>query len=55
MGALPIKVGTAMAATQAISIGKKRVKQPVISATKMMPVNGDLTTAVKKAAMPTMA
>jgi hypothetical protein len=44
-----------MAAKQASNIGRRSVKHPVISVTKMMPVTGALTTAVKNAAMPTTA
>jgi hypothetical protein len=44
-----------MAAKQASNTGKRSVKHPVISVTKMMPVTGARTTAVKNAAMPTTA
>jgi hypothetical protein len=44
-----------MAAKQANNIGRRSVKEPVISVTKMMPVTGERTTAVKNAAMPTTA
>jgi hypothetical protein len=44
-----------MAAKHASNIGRRSVKHPVISVTKMMPVTGARTTAVKNAAMPTIA
>ena len=44
-----------MAAKQASNIGRRSVKQPVISVTKTMPVTGARTTAVKNAAIPTTA
>ena len=55
MGGSPSKFGTIMAAKQANNIGKRRVKDPVISVTRMMPVTGARTTAVKNAAIPTTA
>ena len=42
-----------MDAKQASNIGRRSVKHPVISVTKMMPVTGARTTAVKNAAIPT--
>ena len=48
-------VGTIMAAKLASNIGRRSVKHPVISVTKMIPVTGARTTAVKKAAIPTTA
>ncbi len=43
-----------MAPKHAQSIGMSCVKLPVSSVTRTMPVTGALTTAVKKAAIPTM-
>jgi hypothetical protein len=48
-------VGTVIAAKQASTMGRRSVKHPVISVTKMIPVTGARTTAVKNAAMPTTA
>ena len=47
--------GTIIAAKHDVSIGRSRVKLPVISVARMMPVIGARTTAVKKAAMATTA
>jgi hypothetical protein len=44
-----------MAAKQASNIGRRRVKHPVISVTRIIPVTGARTTALKNAAMPTTA
>ena len=52
MGALPSRFGISIAAKHELSMGKSKVKLPVISVTKMMPVTGARTTAVKNAAMP---
>ena len=46
-------IGTIIAVKHAASIGKSKVKLPVISVTRTMPVIGARTTAVKKAAMAT--
>lgn len=54
MGALPSRFGISIAAKHALSMGKSKVKLAVISMTKMMPVTGARTTAVKNAAMPTI-
>ena len=55
MGASRSRFGTSIAAKQALSIGKSKVKLAVISVTRMMPVSGARTTAVKNAAIPTTA
>ena len=55
MGALPSRFVTNIAAKHALSIGKSSVKLAVISVTRMIPVTGARTTAVKNAAMPAMA
>ena len=55
MGALPSATGTMVAATQATSTGRSGVSVPVIPSTRSAPVNGARTTAVKNAAMPTIA
>ena len=44
-----------MAAKQDPNIGRSKVRLAVISMTKMMPVSGARTTAVKNAAIPTTA
>jgi hypothetical protein len=48
-------IGTIIAVKHAASIGKSKVKLPVNSVTRTMPVIGARTTAVKNAAMPTAA
>ena len=55
MGGLASRVGTSIAAKHAANIGNSWVLQPVNSTTRMIPVNGARTTAVKKAAMPVTA
>ena len=55
MGASRSRFGTSIAVKQALSIGKSKVKLAVISVTRTIPVSGARTTAVKNAAMPTMA
>ena len=53
MGASRSRIGTSIAVKHALSMGKSKVKLAVISVTKMIPVTGARTTAVKNAAMPT--
>ena len=55
MGALPRAKGTMVAATQATSTGTTGVSVPVMPSTRSAPVKGARTTAVKNAAMPTIA
>ena len=53
MDALCSSVGTSMATKHDASIGKSKLKLAVISVTRMIPVTGARTTAVKNAAIPT--
>ena len=55
MGALPKAMGTMVAATQATSTGTTGVSVPVMPSTRSAPVKGARTTAVKNAAIPTIA
>ena len=55
MAGLRSRFGAKIAAKQALSIGRSNVKLAVISMTRTITVSGARTTAVKNAAMPTMA
>jgi hypothetical protein len=55
MGGLFSKVGTSIATAQVPIMGDNNVKLPVSSIAGMIPVSGARTTAVKNAAIPTIA